>query len=548
MELFTTAALWKNYNRRAQPLETTVIHSIEGDKYTTEYVFFNGDPSADGCVRIYAQYIKTNKNNGCGIVLMNDVTDVFDSTYTDMLVELGYNVLVIDYVGKRDTDLYTVYPYSLRGANYFQFPGTVHTLPDNPKETCWCIWATLMLRGVTFLEQQPEITGKIGIFGVRTGGFQVWKAAFVEPELACGIALFNTGYLEGFTFDGMKQVQYNTCIDNIPYASEVRVPVLIEAASNASDNSIEYMSNLYNGIKNPNCVFSIGERRDELLNREQIDNISIFLGYYMQGKNTLPEQPLITVRESEHGLYYDIKIDTSLPVSDVKLYVSQGDMPFSYRNWHSYPITPVSDGDYISRINVNAPKEALCSFVTVKYADTLRISSELINNVPFLMNVYPSPVAKSHLLYSEQEGVDDWTVLVKRNTPKTVENIGSASIDPYLGEGPYGIKGVTSDLNTISTFKFGEYKYRFEGKTFMQMTAYTEHGVRVTVTVTVNRGGKFENYKYYTHVVGFKEWVKINLSAEEFRNGSVRLDNFDGINCFRVESDEKILINSIIMV
>ncbi len=547
MELFTTAALWKNYNRRAQPLETTIIHSIEGDKYTTEYVFFNGDPCADGCVRIYAQYIKTKNNNGCGIVLMNDVDDVFDSTYSDMLVEAGYNVLTIDYVGERNTDLYTVYPYSLRGANYFKYPGTELVLPDNPKESCWCIWATLMLRGITFLEQQPEITGKIGIFGVRTGGFQVWKAAFVEPELACGVALFNTGYLKDLKLDEMKQVQYNTCIDNTPYAGESRVPVLIETSSNASDDSIEYMSNLYNGIKNPNCVFSIGERRDELLTGEQVDNISIFLGYYMQGKNTLPEQPLMTVRESEHGLYYDIKIDTSLPVSEVNLYVSQGNMPFAYRNWHSYPITVVSDGNYIARIDVNAPKEALCAFVTVKYVDTLRISSELINNVPFLMNVYPTPVAKSHLLYSEQEGVDDWTVLI-RGTSKTLKTIGCVSVDPYLGEGPYGIKGVTSDLNTVSTFKFGEYKYRFKGKTFMQVTAYTEHDVRLTVIVTVKREGKFENYRFYDHVVGFKEWVKINLSAEEFRNGAVRLDNFDGINCFCVESDEKILINSIIMV
>ena len=81
MELFTTATLWKNYDRRAQPLDVTVIDTEEKEGYSVEYVFFNGDPCADGCARICAHYYRPDNPNGAGVVLMNDVMDVFDETY-----------------------------------------------------------------------------------------------------------------------------------------------------------------------------------------------------------------------------------------------------------------------------------------------------------------------------------------------------------------------------------------------------------------------------------------------------------------------------------
>lgn len=99
MELFTIATLWKNYDRRVQPLDVTVINIEEKEGYTVEYVFFNGDPCADGCARIFSKFYRPRSGNGAGVVLMNDVMDVFDETYVFMLISYGYNVLVVDYVG-----------------------------------------------------------------------------------------------------------------------------------------------------------------------------------------------------------------------------------------------------------------------------------------------------------------------------------------------------------------------------------------------------------------------------------------------------------------
>lgn len=540
MELFTTATLWKNYDRKAQPLDVTVIDTEEKDGFTIEYVFFNGDPCADGCARIFARFYRALESNGAGVVLMNDVMDVFDETYVNMLLSNGYNVLVIDYVGKRRVELYTVYPHSLKNSNYFVNPDFVRELPDNPKESCWYVWATLMLRGVTFLESRGEITGRISVFGVKTGAFQVWKAVYVDKTLSCGIALFNSGYIEDLGLTGLKQLQYNTCMDNAPYAGDSVVPVLSEVASNAKDNSIEYMSNLSNNIKNSRCFFSIGERRSGLLSSEQMDNIRMFLKTQSFGGDRLPSQPEIAARESGREFFYDITADSALPIKEVRLFVSQGDMPFSFKNWHQYPVSFVQDGAYISKVPVYAPKEKVCAFVTVKYENNMSVSSELIQNTPFLMKVHPTAAARSHLLYSVEDGVDDWTVLGGGNA--------MGSLSPYMSTGAYNLSGVTSDYNSLSTFKFGEFRYRMEGRTFLQVTVYAEREMRINVTITSRHGDDYLNFIYVKHIHGYEEWIKINLQADEFRCGALRLENFDDISCFTIESDERLLLNSVIMV
>ena len=540
MELFTIATLWKNYDRRVQPLDVTVINIEEKEGYTVEYVFFNGDPCADGCARNFSKFYRPRSGNGAGVVLMNDVMDVFDETYVFMLISYGYNVLVVDYVGQRRAELYTVYPHSLKNSNYFVNPDFTRELPENPKESCWYVWATLMLRGITYLESRSEITGKISVFGVRTGAFQVWKAAYVDSTLACGIALFNSGYIENLELSGLKQLQYNTCIDNAPYAGDMSVPVLAEVASNAKDNSIEYMSNLSNIIQNQRCFFSIGERCNALLNVDQIDNIKMFIEKYNGGDATLPMQPEIAARESGREFFYDIKVDSSLPIEEVRLFVSQGDMPFSYKNWHKYPVSFVQDGTYIAKINVYAPKEKMCAFVTVKYAGSISVSSELIQNTPFLMKVRPSESARSHLLYSVEDGTDDWTVLSGKE--------GTGALSPYMSKGAYNLMGVTSDSNSLSTFKFGEFRYRMPGRTFLQVTIYVENDMRINVAITSRHENDYLTFTYVKHVHGYEEWIKINLQADEFRCGALRLENFDDISCFTIESDGKLLLNSVIMV
>lgn len=559
MALVTTTSLWDSFDRKQLPLDVTEVSTTEEPSRIIKQVYFNGIQTDDGCIRVFAKFMINKHGNGCGVVLMNDLENVFDETFSDLLMEYGYNVLVIDYAGKTDGQLYTLYPYSLRKCNYHLYPETLYSLSDESRDsmtrvrrTCWIVWAAMMMRGITFLESREEIfRRKINVMGVKTGAFQVWKAAYLCRELGCGVALFNSGYLKDLKLEGVDEILYDTCIDNIPYAQESEVPVLIETASNADDDSSNYMSDLFLTIKSKKCRFSIGERRSKLLSDDQVNNVKIFLDYYNLGKYSLPGMPELTVRESERTLYYDLTVDLSLPIESVRMFVSQGNMPSSHRNWHEQAMTPISDGAYMAKVDVYAPKEQVSAFIIARYKNSLSVSSEVINNTPYLMKIKPSPIMKSRLVYDASSGVDDWTVLGNAESKNTDR--------PVIEEGLYGIAGITSKNGSLTTFKFGELRYKMEGQTMMQMTVFFESNNAMDFTVERKINHKkpgsdeiewieFAKYYYHVEVNAYKEWLKVNLSAESFRGPSGRLETFDDVVSLTINSDDKILINSIIWV
>ena len=130
MVLFTAHQLWRDYDPSALPLDATLLKTEKTDSYTVECYYFNGEATADGCSRIYAQvyYPIENRSNNA-FVLMNDADTPFDMTYVSFLLELGFIVLVPDFAGKRVGSKYTIYPYSQNYCNFFTKESNFSILP-----------------------------------------------------------------------------------------------------------------------------------------------------------------------------------------------------------------------------------------------------------------------------------------------------------------------------------------------------------------------------------------------------------------------------------
>ena len=119
MELITAQTLWKDFDLRGLPLDETVLSTEIKEHYTVKYIYFNGEATTDGCARVFAQlYTPASIPTGASIVLMNDVSQPFDTLYVDFLCESGFTVLVVDYAGKRENGKYTIYPESMNYANF----------------------------------------------------------------------------------------------------------------------------------------------------------------------------------------------------------------------------------------------------------------------------------------------------------------------------------------------------------------------------------------------------------------------------------------------
>ena len=539
METMSVSSLWRHYDRKALPLDVTLLKTAEEDNCTIEYVFFNGEATVDGCVRVYGEYYKNRYPNGASVIVMNDAEMLMDRKHVDLFLSRGYHVLLLDFAGEREEKGYfTVYPRPLKRANYFKNPDTLTDTEHKLKTTCWYVWATVMLRGITFLESKSEVDpDRINLFGEKLGAFQVWKTAFAEPKICSAIVLNNSGYVSlPFTEDA--NFNYQTCLNNFSYAQQTQVPVLVQVSTNAADNSINYMNDLYINTSNSKCVFSISERSNDQMGYRQWDNVKIFMNYYNFGRGSLPSLPELMPVQEGHELYYEVKVDKGMQVDSIELFVSQGIDNDAYKNWRSYKPEEVGD---VYKVKVSVPnnKQEMSAFVNIKYRDSLSVSSEIVKKIPFLMGVNSTPIKSSRLLYTSEYGLDEWT-----------SKKGSDSGESVLKtkRGYHGIGGITSMSNSLTTYKLGDPSYSGAGKAILQIMLYSRRNQDLTLSITRRIKDNFKEYYYIKTVYAHNDWVKLDLAATDFKSLDGMNEDWDDIVCITIDSEEPIIINSMLWI
>ncbi len=540
MELITAQALWKDYDLKALPLSETILSTEYKERYTIEYVYFNGEAALDGCTRIYAQlYTPSSIPSGAGVVLMNDINEPFDTTYVDLLVDSGYTVLVVDYAGKRDVGRHTIYPQSLDYANFFGENGGFK-LPfsaTEAKKSCWYVYATVMARGFVFLQSREEIDKtKISFFGVRRGALNVYKAAYLAPEACAAVALFNSSCVSGIDTSSPDAMLYNTCLSPGCYASQLKVPTYIVEGSNNGEDSLFETNELYK-VASEQCRFYIAEHSDNILMPYQRKSIIAFLNSVCFARGGLPSEPRLEAKNSERSLYYEIAIDRAENAQVVKLHYFYGKETGAYRNWSNLSLQRVSESEYLCKAAIYLHKEETSAFASVIYDNGLILSGEIITKTPYLMGVDETQVVRSRLIYEVDMGTTDWLIMDKRG-------FGEISIK----SSEVGIEGVTSSVNSLTTLKIGDLHTCGDRDGSLQLLVHSEEEQTITLSVVCRSENGYIVYECNKRLVSYGEWSKITLSSDELRSKNGLMHGWDDAVGITVRSEKKLLINSLLWI
>ncbi len=539
MELITAQTLWKDYNPRNLPLNETLLKTEIFERYSVKHIYFNGEATSDGCTRIYARlYTPASIPSGASVVLMNDIESPFDPTYIDFLTDCGFTVLALDYAGKNDGNLFTIYPKSLSFANYYTSDSSYYKLPDNPKQSTQYVYACVMLRGYVYLENIDSLDShRISFFGVRRGAFQVYKAAYVEPNASCAVALFNSSLYEGLDLKTDKALVYNTSLANNLYVPLLTVPTYIIDSSNNHENSLFNTSDLY-ALTSDSCRFYIAEHSDNTLNAEQRKSLLSFINEHCFSHKTLVAPPVLEAKNSERSLYYDINVSAPEEIKEISLYYSHGSVSGAYRNWTRLNLEKITATEYICQADVYLLKDETSAFVTVKYADGFAVSSEIVTKIPLMLGVAAKEIIKSRLVYEADMGTDDWLVT----------NLTDGDCNITIKEGGNGISGVTCSVNSLTTFKIGDVKTSGNRDSLLQLLVYTKSIQFLTVNVTCLTEEGYTEYSALVKPDSYGEWTKITLSADELKSLSGSMRGWDSAVSITVNSESELLINSLLWI
>ena len=180
----TVAELWSDFDPRKDPLEVEVVRQWKEDGGVYRYVRylignFKGKPARMAAFYGFPEGAKgklpavMHMHGGGQRAFMEEVKTYVDRGYAALSVNWGGREMENAKPGDPNTDWGPVDPTQQNVPGYFNLlPGDKFLVDhQSPLNNNWYLLTLGCRRGITFLEQQPEVdTQRIGIFGHSMGG------------------------------------------------------------------------------------------------------------------------------------------------------------------------------------------------------------------------------------------------------------------------------------------------------------------------------------------------------------------------------------------
>lgn len=526
MEITNPSSLWKDYDAAALPICEYALSEKSVNGFSVKEYYFDGLYAADGKVRAFISITEHPESKGV-IIYMPNRNGVVGDEVPQELVSRGYTVAVLDYIGKaEDNARFTLYPKSLSDCNCYGVKE--FTAPQDALTSCWYVWTCLARRAKLLLDKlYPGM--HIFALGNGLGGSTVYKlSTFNDGFTACATMLNVLPTMRG---SGNHLINYRAALDNTAYASLGKVPMMMTIASNDEDKMFDEMSELVAETVSLKS-FRIIERAFSSgisLTYDQIDHF--FTAIATGGK--LPPKPRIKPVNSNNKLYYNIDIDDSESCTEIKsanFYCAfRIDNPM-HRNWTNVSLVSLGNNQYMAHVFVLDSNKPIYTFINITDENGDISSSELVTLIPKTLGLVAQQPnsARRRLIYESEMGKDLWT------SPKG-GNVNAES-------GPFGINGVTSDRNSLATFKPGDLLYKTDDDSFLQLII---SGKKQKLTISVFD----ETDKYSCEVeLSGDEWNKFTLKSSDMMSSVHHLEYWSKIVLLMIEGCDKFLISSVIWV
>ena len=350
------AELWAGYDPRKEPLRTEVVREWEEDGVEVRCVrYFIG--SFKGKVAWMAAFYATPKGekNLPGVLHMHGGGQRANLHLVKYHARRGYAALSVNWGGRpmegakpgeENTDWGAVDPTQNNVRGYFNVkPGEKFLdAQESPRNCNWFLLTLGCRRGLTFLEQQPEVDGdRLGIRGHSMGGNLTMYVAGTDARVkVASPSVGGTGFRRDSYYHVPPQIRrvtgdrelFRRTMGYQFYAPRIKVPLLHLGASNDFHGQMD--ATYATGARVPKGVpqrFVFAPHFNHRFNPAQQVARILWLDQHLKGGVKLPATP-----KSEFGLVKTAVLyvtpSRELPVKRVEIYYSVDPDPRS-RFWRS---------------------------------------------------------------------------------------------------------------------------------------------------------------------------------------------------------------------
>ena len=353
------AELWAGYDPRKEPLRTEVVREWEEDGVVVRVVryfvgSFKGKPAWMAAFYAFPKSAKGGKKLP-GVLHMHGGGQRANLHLVKYHAGRGYAALSVNWGGRpmegakpgeENTDWGVVDPTQNNVRGYFNVePGEKFLdAQESPRNCNWFLLTLGCRRGLTFLEQQPEVDGqRLGIRGHSMGGNLTMYVAGTDARVkVASPSVGGTGFRLDPYYHVPPQIRrvtgdrelFRRTMGYQFYAPRIKVPLLHLGASNDFHGQMD--ATYATGARVPKDVpqrFVFAPHFNHRFNPAQQVARILWLDQYLKGGVKLPTMPKT---ELELGNTAILRVEPSkeLPVKRVEIYYSVDPDPRS-RFWRS---------------------------------------------------------------------------------------------------------------------------------------------------------------------------------------------------------------------
>ena len=389
--------LWADFDPRQDPLETEVIREWREDGGVFRHVrflvgTFKGKPARMAAVFGFPDGAKAKL---AAVMHIHGGGQRGSLSEVKLLVARGFAALSVNWGGSGDgkppfnsvegaqpgdanTDWGAVDPSQLNAPGYnSMLPGPRQFFDDreHPKNNNWYLLTLGCRRGLTFLEQQPEVdAARLGVHGYSMGGNLTMYVAGTDDRVKAAVpAVGGAGWRwQAHEFTGGKaqldQIKgdaevFRRTLSFESYAPLIRCPVLHRSATNDFHGWMDDVYRTNALIPNQPTRYSWALHLNHQLTPEVAVTMPLWFEHFLKGGPALPETPRSELTLAPEPVLRVTPASHAWPVARCEIFYSIDSDPRA-RFWRSAEVAREGD-TFTAKLPLHSADTPLFAFANV---------------------------------------------------------------------------------------------------------------------------------------------------------------------------------------
>ncbi len=528
----TVKELFADFDPRKEPLDSKVVREWEKDGIVFRYITyhigtFKGTPARMAAFYAFPKGAKTlpgllHIHGGGQRAFLNEVEFYAKRGYACLSVNWGGREMEEANPGDPNTDWAAVDPTQKNVPGYFNLkPGEKYLDSfDSPRNNNWYLLTLGARRGLTFLEQQPEVDAdKLGVYGHSMGGnLTVYIAGSDNRVKAASPSVGGSGFrtqVSALLPQSLPQLPngdvklFDATLGFESYAPTITAPLLWLGATNDFHGIMDNTYRTGDLILHKNVRYSFTPHMNHRFTPEFAVTRPLWFDQYLKGSFTFPKTPdsKLVLATDDHVPELHVTPDTSQSMAEVHVYYSVDPDPRA-RFWRSAE-TEKSGATWKAKLPILSIDQPLFAFANVAYP--LKKSESEPNarqSEQYAISSMLHTVAPKELQHAKVKPTD--------NTDPLIDDFSHNWQDWYL------LEAGNPHHWEFSTRKLTDPKWQGQSGQRLAVEVQAEKPNELVIVLTTNffrhYRGKSQEFVAVVKLNGGKDTQTVALEPKDFKN------------------------------